>query len=470
MATNLSPGITIVPGGEPRLLTDIGRVDPDGIATYLELGGYAGLRRAIEQLSPEQVIEEIAASGLRGRGGAGYPVADKWRVARREQAARKIVVANVMGADPAALGDRALAEGNPHLLVEGALIAAFAVGAGEAIIAVRRDWTLAIERLRRAIAEADKAHLAGPLILGTDVSVALSVWEGSGAYVAGEETALMHALQGDRGMPMIRPPYPAERGLWGVPTVIHGAETLAHVAWILLHSEEAFRAVGSEASKGTKLVTLQGKVRNPGLMEIAMGTPLLEVLEAAGGGTGATKALFVGGPGGGAIAAEALNTPFDYESLVGGGAVVGSGSVLVTDNQTCMVDTARFFLSFSSREACGKAVPCRIGTKRLVEAMDRILAARPRPDDFTLLRALSRKVRDTALCQLEALAPQPMLTTLALFPEEYRAHAERGECLAGACDVSGVTPLLQPLADLDDVPQLTSGGDATGGETAPAET
>ena len=468
MATNLSPGITIVPGGEPRLLTDIGRVDPDEIGSYMELGGYAGLRRAIEQLSPEQVIDEVEAAGLRGRGGAGYPTADKWRVARGADAARKIVVANVMGADPAALGDRALAEGNPHLLLEGLLISAFAVGAGEAIIAVRRDWTLAIERLRRAIAEADEAHLAGPLMLGTDVSVAVSVWEGSGAYVAGEETALIHALQGDRGMPMIRPPYPAERGLWGVPTVIQAAETVAHVAWILLHSEEAFRSVGSEASHGTKLVTLQGRVRNPGLMEIAMGTPLLEILEAAGGGSGMTKALFVGGPGGGALADEGLNTPFDYEPLAAAGAVVGSGSILVTDSDTCMVDTARFFLNFSSREACGKAVPCRIGTKRLVEALDRVLAARPRPGDFTLLRALSRKVRDTALCQLEALAPQPMLTTLALFPEEYRAHAERGECVAGACDVSGVTPLLQPLADLEDVPQLTTDAEATDAESQPS--
>jgi NADH:ubiquinone oxidoreductase subunit F (NADH-binding) len=354
-----------------------------------------------------------------------------------------------MAADPSALGDRALAEGNPHLVIEGLLIAAYAAGASEAIIAVRRDWTAAIERLRTAVREANDAHLAGYLVLGTDTSVQVSVWEGSGAYVAGEETALINALEGDRGMPLIRPPYPAQKGLWGAPTIVQNGETLAHVAWIMAHSAEAFASVGAEGSRGTKLVTVMGRVGEPGLLEVALGTPLLDVLGMAGGGTGTTKALFVGGPGGGAIDAGSLNMPYDFDTLASAGAIVGSGSVLVTDSATCMVDTARFFTDFNAREACGKAVPCRIGTKRLVEALDRILAATPRPNDFRLLRDLSRKVSDTALCKLERLAPRPILTTLDRFPEEYRSHAERGVCVAGACRTDGVLPLLQPLAGVD---------------------
>ena len=449
MASPLSPQIRILGGGDRRLLTDIGRVDPTSLLSAQEHGGYAGLTRAIRQLSPEEVIAEIDRAGLRGRGGSGFPTAEKWRVARATPADRRIVVANLMAADPSALGDRALAEGNPHLVIEGLLIAAYAAGASEAIIAVRRDWTVAIERLRTAVREANDAHLAGYLVLGTDTSVQVSVWEGSGAYVAGEETALINALEGDRGMPLIRPPYPAQKGLWGAPTIVQNGETLAHVAWIMAHSAEAFASVGAEGSRGTKLVTVMGRVGEPGLLEVALGTPLLDVLGMAGGGTGTTKALFVGGPGGGAIDAGSLNMPYDFDTLASAGAIVGSGSVLVTDSATCMVDTARFFTDFNAREACGKAVPCRIGTKRLVEALDRILAATPRPNDFRLLRDLSRKVSDTALCKLERLAPRPILTTLDRFPEEYRSHAERGVCVAGACRTDGVLPLLQPLAGVD---------------------
>ena len=449
MTSTISPQIRILQGGEPRLLTDIGRIDPTSLASYREHSGYGALERAVTKMAPEEVILEIEAAGLRGRGGSGYPTAAKWRAARDTAADRKIVVANLMAADPSALGDRALAEGNPHLVIEGLLIAAHAIGASEAIVAVRRDWTVAIERLRAAAREATDAHLAGYLVLGTDVSIQLSVWEGSGAYVAGEETALINALAGDRGMPAIRPPYPATRGLDGAPTVVQNAETLANAAWIIAHSAEAFASVGSESARGTKLVTVMGRVAQPGLLEVPFGTPLIELLSMAGGGTGATKALFIGGPGGGAIDAGSLNVPYDYESLEAEGAIVGSGSVLVTDNQTCMVDTARFFIDFSAREACGKAVPCRIGTKRLVEAMDRILAATPRPNDVSLLRELSAKMSDTALCKLERLAPGPILTTLERFGDEYRAHAERGVCLAGACRVAEVAPLLQPLAGLD---------------------
>ena len=450
MASALSPQIRILPGGEPRLLTQIGRVDPTSLVSYRQHGGYAALERSITGLSPEQVIQEIESAGLRGRGGSGFPTAQKWRAARAVPAAeRRIVVANLMAADPSALGDRALAEGNPHLVLEGLLIAAYAVGASEAILAVRGDWAEAIVRLRAAAAEANEARLAGYLVLGTDTSIQVSVREGSGAYVAGEETALINALEGDRGMPAIRPPFPAERGLDGAPTVVQNAETLAHVAWILAHSAEAFRSAGSETGRGTKLVTVMGRVAQPGLVEVPLGTPLIELLPLAGGGTGSTKALFVGGPGGGAIEAGALNLPYDYESLEGAGAIIGSGSVLVTDADTCMVDTARFFIDFSAREACGKAVPCRIGTRRLVEAMDRILAATPRPNDVNLLRELSRKMSDTALCKLERLAPAPILTTLDRFADEYRSHAERGICLAGSCGVAEVPPLLKPLPGLD---------------------
>jgi NADH-quinone oxidoreductase subunit F len=446
---SLSPQIRILEVGERRLLSDIGRVDPGSLASRREHGGYAGLERAVTRLSPEEVIGEIEAAGLRGRGGSGYSTAAKWRVARDTPAERRIVVANLMGADPTSLGDRALAEGNPHMIVEGLLIAAYAVGAGEAILAVRRDWTLAIERLRTAVREATDARLAGYLVLGTDVSIQLSVWEGSGAYVAGEETALIHALQGDRGMPFIRPPYPAERGLWQSPTVVQNGETLAHVAWIMAHSPDAFASVGSTQSRGTKLITIYGKVAEPGLLEVPLGTPLEDVISMAGGPTGATKALFVGGPGGGAIDAGSMSTAYDFEPLTDAGAIIGSGSILVTDSTVCMVATARFFLDFSAREACGKAVPCRIGPLRLVETLDRILAASPRPNDFLLLRQLSQKVADTALCKLERLAPGPMLTTLERFADEYRSHAERGVCLAGACETPKVPPLLEPLPGLD---------------------
>jgi NADH-quinone oxidoreductase subunit F len=449
MAKALSPQIRILDAGEHRLLTDIGRVDPGSLTSYRESGGYAGLERAVTRRTPEQVIGEIETAGLRGRGGSGFPTAAKWRAARGTPADRRIIVANLMAADPSALGDRALAEGNPHLVVEGALISAYAVGASEVIIAVRRDWTAAIERLRTAVREATDAHFAGYLVLGTDTSITLEVWEGSGAYVAGEETALISALSGDRGMPLIRPPYPAERGLWGAPTVVQNAETLAHVAWILAHSPEAFASVGSERSRGTKLVTVMGRVGEPGLLEVPLGTSLLDLVGMAGGGTGSTKALFVGGPGGGAIDAGSLTVPYDYEDLEEAGAIIGSGSVLVTDTATCMVDTARFFADFSAREACGKAVPCRIGTRRLVETLDRILAATPRPNDFVLLRELSRKVSDTALCKLERLASGPILTTLDRFGDEYRAHAERGVCVAGAHRAEGLPPLLQPLSGIE---------------------
>jgi NADH:ubiquinone oxidoreductase subunit F (NADH-binding) len=445
----LSPQIRVLPGGEQRLLAGIGHVDPERIDSYREHGGYAGLERAISHLGAEGTVSEVAEARLRGRGGGGYPTADKWRAARAGSADRRIVVANLMGADPAALGDRALAEGDPHLVLEGLLIAAFATGASEAILAVRRDWTTAIARLKAAVAEAEENRFAGYLVMGTDFSCNVAVWEGSGALVAGEETALLAALAGDRGMPVIRPPYPTERGLWGAPTVVHNGETLAHVAWIMSHSGEAFASVGSQASTGTRLVTIYGKVVRPGLAEVPLGTPIGEILRLAGGSPGATKAAFVGGAGGGALAGDELDLPYDYDELRAAGAGIGLGQLLVTDAATCMVDTARFFLDWSAREACGKAVPCRIGTRRLVEAVDRILAATPRPNDFTLLRELSRKMSDTALCNLEARAPNPMLSTLARFPDEYRAHAERGECLAGACRTAEVPPLVAPLADVE---------------------
>jgi NADH-quinone oxidoreductase subunit F len=447
-STGLSPQIRILPGGDQRLLAGIGLVDPTSLDSYRKAGGYAGLARAIEKLGPQGTIDEITAAGLRGRGGGGYPTADKWRATRGAPGDSKVVVANLIGADPTALGDRALAEGNPHLVLEGVLVAAFATGASDAIIAVRRDWTVAIERLRAAIAEAEAAHLAGYLVMGTDFSCVVQVFEGPLALVAGEETALLATLAGDRGMPVIRPPYPTERGLRGQPTTVQNGETLAHAAWIATHGAKKFRAIGSKDAPGTKLVSIYGRVAQPGLAEVALGTPLSEILAIAGGGTGTTKAVFVGGPGGGALSTAQLDTKYDYAPLHTAGAGVGLGQFLVADADTCMVDSARFFLDYSAREACGKAVPCRIGTKRLVETLDRILAASPRPNDVLLLRELARKMSDTALCHLEARAPGPMLTTLDRFPDEYRAHAERGECLAGACSTTQVEPLLTPLAGL----------------------
>ncbi|MEX0710009.1 MAG: NADH-ubiquinone oxidoreductase-F iron-sulfur binding region domain-containing protein [Chloroflexota bacterium] len=444
----LSPQIRILPGGEPRLLAEIGSIDPTSLASAQKHGAYAGLKRAVGKLGPEGTIAEIAAAGLRGRGGGGYPTADKWRAARATPGDSKIVVANLIGADPTALGDRAIAEGDPHLLLEGVLLAAFATGASEAIIAVRRDWTDAIARLRTAVAEADAAHLAGYLVMGTDFSCVVTVWEGAAALVAGEETALLAALAADRGMPIIRPPYPTERGLRSLPTTVQNGETLAHAAWIARHGAKKFRSAGSTASPGTKLVSIYGRVARPGVAEVALGTPLSAIVELAGGVTGRAKAVFVGGPGGGAVGVAEMGMPYDFDTLRDAGAGIGLGQVLVTNTETCMVDTARFFLDYSAREACGKAVPCRIGTKRLVETLDRILAGTPRPTDIGLLRALARKMSDTALCKLEARAPGPMLTTLDRFPDEYRAHAERGECLAGAGGTH-LPPLLAPLAGLE---------------------
>ena len=413
--TGLSPQIRILPRGEQRLLANVGRVDPNSLASYREHGGYAGLERAVAHLGPEGVIAEIADAGLRGRGGGGWPTADKWRAARAAAGSRKVVVVNLMGADPTALGDRALAEGNPHLVLEGALLAAFATGASELILAVRRDWTLAIGRLRAAIEEAEASRLAGYLILGTDFSCQASVWEGSGALVAGEETALLAALSGDRGMPVIRPPYPTEKGLADAPTTVQNAETLAHAAWILAHSAAAFSNVGSQASPGTKLVSIYGRVSEPGLLEVPLGTPLGEIIDLAGGSVGTVKAVFVGGAGGGALSADELRTPYDVEPLREAGAGIGLGQVLVTDTATCMVDTARFFLDWSAREACGKAVPCRIGTKRLVETLDRILAATPRPDDVdAAARAVAQDDRHRALqaggagARTDAHHPRPL--------------------------------------------------------------
>lgn len=444
----LSPQIRILPGSTLRLLSGIDTGDLAGLAAYRKRHGYAGLTRAVDKLGPQGTIAEVAAAGLRGRGGGGYPTADKWTAARAADGERKVVVANLIGADPTALGDRALAEGNPHLVLEGLLIAAFATGASEAILAVRRDWSDAIARLRAAVAEAEQAHLAGYLVLGTDFSCVVTVFEGSGALVAGEETALLAALAGDRGMPVIRPPYPTERGLNGNPTTVQNGETLANAAWILAHTAREFRSIGSSASPGTKLVSLYGKVAQAGLAEVPLGTAISSIVALAGS-AGAAKAVFTGGAGGGALAAAELEMPYDYEPLHAAGAGIGLGQILVTDASTCMVSTARFFLDYASREACGKAVPCRIGTKRLVEALDRVLAATPRPNDFNLLHELSRKMADTALCHLEARAPGPMLTTLARFPDEYRAHAERGICLAGACRPSDVAPLLTPLAGVE---------------------
>ncbi|HET6380687.1 MAG TPA: NADH-ubiquinone oxidoreductase-F iron-sulfur binding region domain-containing protein [candidate division Zixibacteria bacterium] len=445
----LSPQIRILPRGERRLLAHVEELDPDSLASYREHGGYAGLERAVQHLGPEGVIAEIAEARLRGRGGAGYPTADKWRAARAAESSRKIVVANLMGADPTALGDRALAEANPHLILEGLLIAAFATGASEGIVAVRRDWSLVIERMRAAVAEAEAHHLAGYLVMGTDFSCTVSVWEGSGALVAGEESALLAALAGDRGMPVIRPPYPTEVGLWGVPTTVQNAGTLAHAAWIVAHSAEAYATVGTQDAPGTRMVTVYGRVSEPGVVEVALGTPLSDIISLAGGPVGVTKAVVVGGPGGGILSAGELSTPYEYEPLRDLGADMGLGSMLVLDTSTCMVATARFFLDWSSREACGKAVPCRIGTKRLVEAVDRVLAATPRPNDFVMMRDLSRKMRDTALCHLEARAPNPLLTAMDRFPDEFRAHAERGVCLAGACDTQPVPPLAEPLPGLE---------------------
>lgn len=411
-----------------------GRIDPTSIADYIALGGYQALAKALTTMSPEEVVEEVKRSGLRGRGGAGFPTGRKWELCRNNPG-EKIVICNGDEGDPGAFMDRSVLEGNPHLVIEGMIIGAYAVGASEGYVYVRSEYPLAVKHLRQAIAQAEEYGLLGKDILGTGFEFHLQVFEGAGAFVCGEETALLASIEGRRGQPRPRPPYPAESGLFGKPTVINNVETWANVTLILRHGAEWFRSFGTPNSPGTKIFSLTGKVQNTGLVEVPMGTTLRHLIFEVGGGPPAGKAfkaVQIGGPSGGCLPAELLDLPIDYESLTQTGAMMGSGGLVVLDEDTCMVELARFFLEFTQAESCGQCPPCRIGTKRMLEILTRITEGRGRAEDLELLEELAHGVREGSLCGLGRTAPNPVLTTLRYFPTEYEAHLQ-GRCPAGVC-------------------------------------
>ena len=394
-------------------------------------GAFEGLKRCVHELGPAGTIATIAASGLRGRGGGGFPTGEKWRIAARTEAPKRYVVANGYGADPSVTTDRTLMEANPFAVVEGVAIAAFSIGATEAFIAVRAEATEAIRRLEGAIAAAEDAGFVGPSVLGSGRSVTITVRPVQGAYMLGEETVLLKALEGKRGQPEQRPPYPAEVGLFDRPTVVQNVQTLAAVPWILVNGAEAFAAIGSKASPGTILVQVRGP-GGDGIAEVPLGTPLRDVVELAGGAK-KLKAVLVGGPSGGLLPADLLDTPYEFEALREVGAHVGSGSIVAADERACVVDLARLLTRFCADEACGKTIPCRIGTRRISEIGDRIATGVPRPTDLQLLADLSADVVASALCDHERLATLPYASGMRYFRSELDEHILRSSCPAGVC-------------------------------------
>jgi NADH-quinone oxidoreductase subunit F len=420
----------------PRIvLENCGQVDPLSLDDALAHGAYEGLRTCLESLTPEAVVEMISASGLRGRGGAGFPTGRKWSLARA-QPAPKYVICNGDEGDPGAFMDRLVLESDPHRVVEGLAIAAWAMGAEEGIFYIRAEYPQAVRRVREAIRQAEERGLLGERALDRDVPLRFEVREGAGAFVCGEETALIASLEGHRGMPRLRPPYPVEKGYRGRPTAINNVETLACVPWIVRHGPEAFAALGTESSNGTKVFALAGKVRHGGLIEVPMGVSIRTIVEELGGGVpkGRTfKAVQLGGPSGGCLPARLRDTPVDYEALRESGAIMGSGGLVVLDDRDCMVDMARFFLRFTCHESCGKCTFCRIGTQRMLEILDRLCAGDGREEDLANLEELADRVSRTSLCGLGQTAPNPVLTSLRYFREEFEAHVLEKRCPSGRC-------------------------------------
>jgi NADH-quinone oxidoreductase subunit F len=431
--------------GEPNPFLDLqhrivlrhcGRINPEDVEDYLRVGGYEGLRSVLFSAKPEDVVAEVVGSGLRGRGGAGFPTGRKWRLTREAPGSPKYVICNGDEGDPGAFMDRGVLESDPHSVIEGMLIACYAIGAEEAFVYVRAEYPLAVRRLQLALNQAAEKGFLGPRILGTDFGCSISIREGAGAFVCGEETALIASIEGRRGMPRYRPPFPATSGLWGRPTCINNVETFANVAWIVKNGASAFAALGTARSKGTKVFALAGKVARGGLVEVPMGMTLRQIVEAIGGGTGSgrpLKAVLVGGPSGGCIPADLADTPVDYESLTATGAIMGSGGMVVLDEGACMVDIARYFLSFTQRESCGKCTFCRLGTLRMLEVLNRIVAGEGVPEDLPQLEELAKQVKRTSLCGLGQTAPNPVLTSIRYFRPEYEAHIREKRCPAKVC-------------------------------------
>ncbi len=439
----LLDSITIAPEDEEFLsrqtriaLRHCGIIDPTSLEDYRSADGYQALEKALKTMSPEEVIEEIKISGLAGRGGAGFPTWFKWDAARRSEGEVNHLICNADEGDPGAFMDRAVIESDPHSLIEGMLIGAYAIGAAEMIVYVRAEYPLAIINLSRAIEQAKAAGLLGENILGTGFSCDMRIKAGAGAFVCGEETALIASLEGKRGMPRLKPPFPAQKGYMDEPSNINNVETFANVAWIINNGGEAFAAMGTENSKGTKVFALTGKIRKGGLVEIPMGKTLRDVIFGIGGGIRdgkQFKAVQLGGPSGGCIPEALLDTVIDYKALSATGAIMGSGGMVVMDESTCMVGIAKFFLDFTALESCGKCVHCRIGTKRLQEILTRIVEGEGREGDIELLEELCNVVKDGALCGLGQTAPNPVLTTIRYFRDEYEAHIRDKKCPAGEC-------------------------------------
>lgn len=416
-------------------LRNCGVVDPTSIDDYINHAGYQALDKALK-MKPEEVIEEIKVSGLAGRGGAGFPTWFKWDAARKAEGEQKHLICNADEGDPGAFMDRAVIESDPHTLIEGMLIGAYAIGASDMYVYIRAEYPLAVERLSQAIEQARSHGLLGKNILGTDFSCDLNIKIGAGAFVCGEETALIESMEGKRGMPRLKPPFPAQSGYLNEPSNINNVETFANVAWIIQHGGTAFAAMGTENSKGTKVFALTGKVQRGGLVEVPMGNSLKDVIFDIAGGIKdgrAYKAVQMGGPSGGCIPAALMDTPIDYKALSATGAIMGSGGMVVMDDSTCMVNIARFFLDFTARESCGKCVPCRIGTTRMMEILNRICEGEGQEGDIELLEELCVSIKDGALCGLGQTAPNPVLTTIRYFREEYEAHIRDKKCPAHEC-------------------------------------
>jgi len=423
--------------GQHRLVLALnGKIDPYSIDDYLSHEGYAALANVLAGDDPDAVIELITESKLRGRGGAGFSTGTKWRFARQSEGETKYIICNADEGDPGAFMDRSVLEGNPHAVLEGMLIAAFAIGAHEGYVYVRAEYPFAVARLDAALVQARERDLLGFDILGSGFAFDVHISEGAGAFVCGEETALIASIEGKRGMPRTRPPFPAVSGLWGRPTNINNVETFANIPWIMTHGAEAFAAMGVGKSRGTKIFSLTGKVANGGLIEVPMGATLRHIIFDIGGGMlpGRTfKAVQLGGPSGGCLPEAMLDVKVDYEELTASGAIVGSGGLVVVDNTNCMVDLARFFLQFTQDESCGKCVPCRLGTKRMLETLERITEGNGREGDLELLEELSGYIMEGSLCALGGTAPNPVLTTLRYFRDELDAHISERRCPAGQC-------------------------------------
>lgn len=413
-----------------------GIINPDEIDDFVNADGYTAIKKVITSMTPEDVIEVIKTSGLAGRGGAGFPTWFKWNAARQSEGEEKYLICNADEGDPGAFMDRAVIESDPHTLIEGMLIGAYAIGAKNAVVYVRAEYPLAIKRLERAIEQATAAGYLGDNILGTDFSCKMTIKAGAGAFVCGEETALIESLEGHRGMPRLKPPFPAQSGYWKKPSNINNVETFANVSWIINNGGEAFAAMGTEGSKGTKVFAVTGKVKRSGLVEIPMGKTLRDVIFDIGGGMKgdkAFKAVQMGGPSGGCIPADLIDTVIDYKALGATGAIMGSGGMVVMDEGTCMVGMAKFFLDFTAKESCGKCIHCRIGTKRMLEILTRITEGNGQPGDVELLEELCYGIKDGALCGLGQTAPNPVLTTIKYFRNEYDAHINDKKCPAGEC-------------------------------------